>query len=196
MPLPTDPPEPPERSSTDLQRGALIAASLTAGMALALAALAIAQPGKVPGVALAWLLALATVCAAVGVGWTLWRQGAIVSALREARAGRQALRSLCDTWTFETDGGHRVLGWCPPHGDARRSGAPGGSAGALLWDCFAGDPSSVALLRAQLEAGLPVRSLVVSRAEDGAPPAAARRYELHALPTVDEIGRTSWRERV
>ena len=129
---------------------------------------------------------LAVVSAAAGgfFGGRLAARRQADAALRAAHQASQALAELQDTWSWQTDAGHRLLRLHPPSGAAAPSWQQAGAPGGTLWERFesavAGD---VAGLRARLESQVPFHELRVRHTGDGS------TWLLRAVPRFDDGGR-------
>ncbi|MEO8122421.1 MAG: ATP-binding protein [Burkholderiales bacterium] len=170
---------------TLVHRAAWFVALLNTGLALALAAVGLLALGAAePLPALPWVLAVGLACAAAAVGWTLWRQRALETALHDARVDAAGLAEMVDAWLWRTDAAHCLTLLRPATADA--DSAPVNAIGRPPWALFGADDEAAATLRRRLESGLPVDGLVVWRE---LAPGERQCFELHGHAVLDSTGR-------
>lgn len=184
MPRPAPTPADP-LGRTPVHSAAWLAALLTTGLALALAAVALLTLGAAEAPpALPWLLAVGLACAAAAVGWTLWRQRALEAAIHDARGDAAGLVELVDAWLWRTDAAHCLTLLRPAAVDA--GSVPADAIGRPPWALFGADGDAAAALRGRLEAGLPVQGLILWRELASG---ERQRFELHGRAMLDSSGR-------
>jgi len=106
------------------------------------------------------------------------------NALRAARRDTQLMTELLDTWSWQTDAGHRLQRLQPPAGAGAEAWAQSPGGDAALWERFeSAVPGDVAGLRARLESQVPFNDLRVRQVGSGT------GWLLRAAPRFDDQGR-------
>ena len=184
----TAPPSAEPARRTPAQRASAVAALVSSGLALALAAAGVAALASgEPGPALPWLLASGLACAVLATGWTLWRQRTLEAALNGARTDAAALAELVDAWLWRSDAAGRLTLLRPTAAEDADATAID-AIGSPPWSFFAADDDAAATLRSRIESSLPVHGLVVQRRLASG---ELQRFELHARAQLDATGRTA-----
>ncbi len=174
-------------SSSVAQRAVLVLAVVATLAALALAALALVQGPQIESSGrLTWAVPAIVMCVAAGVGWTLWRQRELATALHDARGELHALHDASTAWQWRSDGSHRLTKWRPPANAADTQWKASSALGEPVWAHFGADAAVAAAVRARMESGAPLDGQRVCHVDyDG----VHHRYELRGAALTDTLGR-------
>ena len=174
-------------SSSVAQRVVLVVAVVATLAALALAALALVQkPQTESSGLLTWVVPAIVMCVAVGVGWTLWRQRALATALHDARGELHALHDASAAWQWRSDGAYRLTKWRPPANADDTQWNASSALGETVWAYFGADAAVASAVRARMESGASLDGQRVCHVDtDG----VHQRYELRGAALTDTLGR-------